>query len=158
MWNLCHPGQGHVEGWCIMYWGFRHLTQSVHMEMPKMELACLCLWILNVCWLHLLASVTAHLCIVRSVIVVIQCWSHLIIQTPAHSASSLYLCFCLPMSSCLPPFISLFVRPFQQQDYLSSNCPEVCCVFSGQPHPSSSNIKGVFQKRFLFHLHHSFTI
>lgn len=39
---------------------------------------------------HMLASVTAHLCIVRSVMVVIQCWSHLLIRTPVHSAFSLY--------------------------------------------------------------------
>lgn len=56
------------------------------------------------------------------------------------------------MSPCLSLVVSLFICHFLQRDYLISNCPEVCCISSGQLHPSSSKIKGVLQKSFLFPL------
>lgn len=56
------------------------------------------------------------------------------------------------MSPSLSLVVSLFICHFQQQDYLISNCPEVCCISSGHPHPSSSKIKGVLQRSLLFPL------
>lgn len=64
-------------------------------------------WVLS--HVHRLASVTARLCIVRSVMVVIQCWINLLIQTEVRFAFSLSYFISNSDFPCVPVPLHLFL-------------------------------------------------